>query len=53
MKKVLFVCVENACRSQMTEAFFIEDHSGKSLNKYREVRDIIKGKIEELVKGIT
>ncbi|RLI47191.1 hypothetical protein DRO69_01290 [Candidatus Bathyarchaeota archaeon] len=22
MKKVLFVCVENACRSQMAEAFF-------------------------------
>lgn len=22
MRKVLFVCIENACRSQMTEAFF-------------------------------
>ena len=129
MKKVLFVCVENACRSQMAEAFFndfasgkavaisagtkpsgqvdpkairvmkeigidiskqklkpltsemmngvdkvvlmgcgadvcpapyvkarewnIEDPSGKFLHKYREVRDIIKGKIEELVKEIT
>ena len=129
MKKVLFVCVENACRSQMAEAFFnnfasgkavatsagtkpsgqvdpkaiqvmneigidmskqkpkpltsemmkgvdkvvlmgcgadvcpalyvkaeewnIEDPSGKSLHKYREVREVIKGKIEELVKGIT
>lgn len=128
LKKVLFVCVENACRSQMSEAFFnkfalgkavaisagtkpssqvdpkaihvmneiginmskqkpklltsemmkgvdkivtmgcganvcpapyvkaeewnIQDPSGKSLDKYREVRDIIKRKVEELVKKL-
>lgn len=129
MKKVLFVCVENACRSQMAEAFFnrfasgkavaisagtkpssqvnpkavqvmkeigidmskqkpklltselmkevdkivlmgcgvdvcpapyvkaeewsIEDPSGEPLAKYREVRDIIKGKVEELIREIS
>jgi len=29
MKKVLFVCVENACRSQMAEAFLNKLASGK------------------------
>jgi len=29
MKKVLFVCVENACRSQMAEAFLNKLSSGK------------------------
>lgn len=29
MKKVLFVCVENSCRSQMAEAFFNKLASGK------------------------
>jgi len=29
MKKVLFVCVENACRSQMAEAFLSKLSSGK------------------------
>ena len=129
MKKVLFVCVENACRSQMAEAFFnkfasgkavaisagtkpssqvnpkavqvmkeigidmskqkpkpltselmkgvdrivtmgcgadvcpapyikaeewsIENPSGKPLDKYREVRDTIKSKVEELIKEIS
>ncbi len=28
MKKVLFVCVENACRSQMAEAFFNKHSKG-------------------------
>jgi protein-tyrosine-phosphatase len=125
LKKVLFVCVENACRSQMAEAFFnqmskkakassagtrpasrvnpfavqvmkkvgvdisnakpklltlemlesanrvitmgcvvgdvcpgaivenevwgIEDLAGKSLEKFREVRDIIRSKVERVV----
>ena len=125
MKRVLFVCVENACRSQMAEGFFnalsrgkavaesagnkpaeevnpravrvmkeveidisnhkpkminaemiseadkvvlmgcgkdacptvpkevvdwhIEDPDGKGIQKFREVRDIIKGKVEELL----
>lgn len=31
MKHVLFVCVENACRSQMAEAFFNELASGKAI----------------------
>jgi len=31
MKKVLFVCVENACRSQMAEAFLNKLSSGKIL----------------------
>ena len=31
MKKVLFVCVENACRSQMAEAFFNKLASGKAI----------------------
>ena len=129
MKKVLFICVENACRSQIAEAFFnkyamgkavaisagtrpashvnpravevmkevgidiskqkpklltqemtrevdkivtmgcgaefcpapyvkaedwsIEDPSGKSLDKFREVRDQIKRKVEKLVKEIS
>jgi len=30
MKRILFVCVENACRSQMAEAFFNELASGKA-----------------------
>jgi len=127
-KKVLFVCVENACRSQMAEAFLnklssgkivgssagvkptervnsraievmreigidmskqkpkmltkeiieeadkvitmgcgvdvcpaplvesedwgIEDPSGKSIEKFREVRDKIKRRVEELIKEI-
>jgi len=29
MKKVLFVCVENVCRSQMAEAFLNKLSSGK------------------------
>jgi len=126
MKKVLFVCVENSCRSQMAEAFFnsmagggaesaginpadevdriaievmkeigidisrkkprmlnsnmnekfdiivtmgcidgcpitprertiewnIEDPKGKSIRKYREVRDVIKQKVKKLIDGI-
>jgi arsenate reductase len=31
MRKVLFVCVENACRSQMAEAFFNKLASGKAI----------------------
>jgi protein-tyrosine-phosphatase len=31
MKKVLFVCVENACRSQMAEAFFNKLVSRKAI----------------------
>jgi len=31
MKKVLFVCVENACRSQIAEAFFNKLASGKAI----------------------
>jgi protein-tyrosine-phosphatase len=31
MKKVLFVCGENACRSQMAEAFFNKLASGKAI----------------------
>jgi len=31
MKKVLFICVENACRSQMAEAFFNKLASGKAI----------------------
>ena len=31
MEKVLFVCVENACRSQMAEAFFNKLASGKAI----------------------
>lgn len=129
MKKVLFICVENACRSQMAEAFFnkygmskaiaasagtrpakqvnpkavevmkevgidiskqkpklltpemtkevdrivtmgcgadfcpapyvkaedwkIEDPSGKSLEKFREVRDEIRRKVEKLIKEVS
>lgn len=124
MKTVLFVCIENACRSQMAEAFFnkfskkgkaisagtkpsievdlkairvmgelgidmsnqrpktltremvkradkvitmgcmdacpvtlprktidwqIEDPAGKSIEKFREVRDVIKKKVKELI----
>jgi len=29
-KRVLFICVENACRSQMAEAFFNEMASGRA-----------------------
>jgi len=129
LKKVLFICVENACRSQIAEAFFnkfamskavavsagtrpadqvnpkavevmkevgidiskqkpkiltseltrkvdkivtmgcgadfcpapyvkaedwsIEDPSGKSLEKFREVRDEIRRKVEKLIKEIS
>lgn len=129
MKKILFICVENACRSQMAEVFFnkysvgkavavsagtrpanqvdpkavevmkevgidiskqkpklltqemtkgtdrivtmgcgaefcpapyvkaedwsIEDPSGKSLEKFREVRDEIRRKVEKLIKEIS
>lgn len=128
MKRVLFVCVENACRSQMAEGFLnalagvtavaksagsepaetvnplavevmkeagidisrhkpkmitaqmiresdkvvlmgcgidacpivpkdvvdwhIEDPVGKGIEKFREVRDLIKGKVEELLKEL-
>ncbi|MCE8424371.1 MAG: arsenate reductase ArsC [Candidatus Methanoperedens sp.] len=127
MRKVLFVCIENACRSQMAEAFFnkyakgaiaysagsapakiidpktvevmkekgidlankkpasfnsllgesfdsmitmgckdicpiaskektikwdIEDPKGHSVQKYREIRDIIENKVKELVKEL-
>lgn len=128
MKKILFVCVENACRSQMAEAFFnrisktatassagtkpaanvslgaiqvmkevgidisearpklltlemldaadkvitmgcavgdvcpgaiveaedwgIEDPTGKSIEKFRKVRDIIRKKVERLVNDL-
>lgn len=31
MKKILFVCVENACRSQMAEAFLNKLANGKAL----------------------
>lgn len=31
MEKVLFVCVENACRSQMAEAAFNKLASGKAI----------------------
>ena len=31
MKKVLFICAENACRSQMAEAFFNKLASGKAI----------------------
>lgn len=31
MKKVLFVCVENACRSQIAEAFFNKLANGKAI----------------------
>jgi len=30
MKKILFVCTENACRSQMAEAFFNELANGRA-----------------------
>lgn len=33
MKNVLFVCVENACRSQIGEAFFRKFADGKALAK--------------------
>jgi len=126
MKKVLFVCIENACRSQMAEAFFnkyakngiaysagsapakiidpktvevmkekgidlankkpsydsllsenfdymitmgckdtcpitptektikwdIEDPKGHSVQKYREIRDVIENKVKELIKEL-
>lgn len=128
LKKVLFVCVENACRSQMAEAFFnkmfrtakassagtkpakavdpmavevmkevgidmsdarpklltlemfeeadkvitmgcavgdvcpgvmveaedwgIEDPSGKSIEKFREVRDLVEGKVKDLLEKL-
>jgi arsenate reductase len=128
LKKVLFICVENACRSQMAEAFFnqmsktarassagtkpapsvnplavqvmkeigidlanakpklltleildaadkvitmgcavgdvcpgavvetedwgIEDPTGKSIEKFREVRDVIRRKVEQLVSDL-
>ncbi|MGQ9515509.1 MAG: arsenate reductase ArsC [Thermoproteota archaeon] len=32
-----------------TEDWGIEDPSGKSIEKFREVRDIIKGKVEDLL----
>jgi len=31
MRKILFVCVENACRSQMAETFFNKLASGKAI----------------------
>ena len=47
--------VESGCPanlySQMEECG-IEDPMGKGLDKYREVRDIIEGKVKELLKGL-
>lgn len=35
-----------------TEDWSVEDPAGKSIEKFREVRDIIKKKVEKLVRGL-
>jgi len=49
---VLMGCGADVCPAPYIKAeeWSIEDPSGKPLDKYREVRDIIKGKVEELIK---
>jgi len=54
-KIVTMGCGTDVCLAPYIKAeeWSIEDPSGKSLDKYREVRDIIKSKVEELIKEIS
>jgi protein-tyrosine-phosphatase len=78
LKRVLFVYLENSCRSQMadmvkdvgkdvtmgcganvrgafpfkTKHWQIEDPSGKSLEKFREVRQEIRKRVERLIEEL-
>jgi len=50
-KVVLMGCGRDACPTVPKEVidWHIEDPVGKGIQKFREVRDIIKGKVEELL----
>jgi len=50
-KVVLMGCGKDACPTVPKEVvdWHIEDPVGKGIQKFREVRDIIKGKVEELL----
>lgn len=65
MARLLFVCVENACRSQMAEAFArrltgpgVEvfsagsDPAELSDDGFREVRDEIESRVGDLVRSL-
>jgi len=50
-KVILMGCRENACPIVPKEVadWQIEDPVGKGIKKFREVRDLIRGKVEELL----
>jgi len=52
-KIITMGCGADVCPAPYVKAeeWNIEDPSGKSLDKFRKVRDIIKGKVEELVRN--
>jgi len=54
MKKVLFICVENACRSQMAEAFFNKLASGKAIaiSAGTKPSNMVNSKAIEVMKAI-
>jgi len=54
LKKVLFICAENACRSQMAEAFFNKYASGKAfaISAGTKPADQVNPKAVEVMKEI-
>ena len=50
--KVGFICVHNSCRSQMAEAWGLDDPSGGSIEDFRETKNLIKNKVKELINRI-
>ena len=48
-KRYLFVCVHDSGRSQMAEAWGLEDPAGKGIEHVRRIRDQIETKVGELL----
>jgi protein-tyrosine-phosphatase len=49
VKRVLFICVENAGRSQMAEAFADNYGKDKPIEKARDIRDDIERRVQKLI----